>query len=183
MEIYNRELGYLPEFFRNKENQGKLMRYYVGYYGYGNAEEHTLITKVHLSFLQEYAFDVVLGYLSTTNCFLTKTDEKINFLDLENLIEQYNVNESSLEEGLIQEIKDKEAVERYKNSYEWLPRDIRSFDNFKRIFLRYIPESEEIYNKHKEVLHEINGQAGCIFFIDYFMWMMANFGYTLEYKK
>lgn len=183
MENNNSSQEYLPLFFRDKENQGDLMRYYSGYYGHGRAEENTLITSVHLSVLQEYAFDIVLGYLANKNYYIRKSKSNINFLDLEKLIKDYSINESSLEENLVQSKEDEKAINDFKLSYMWLPEEIRTFDKFKRIFVREIPENEIIHQKYKDVLKEIDGRSGCIFFIDYFMWMLANFGYELAYSK
>lgn len=183
MNNNNSSQEYLPLFFRDKYNQGNLMRYYAGYYGHGEAEENALITSVHLSVLQEYAFDIVLGYLANKNFYIRKSKLAINFPDLEILIEKYNNNETSLETNIDQSKEDETTINEYKLSYSWLPEEIRTFDKFKRIFTREIPENESLYKKHKEVLKEIDGRSGCIFFIDYFMWMLANFGYELVHSE
>ncbi len=183
-----KEYNYLPKFLNTHEKQDSLMNFYVYYYN--SLPEDSLLTKYNLSVLKSYMFDGVMKYLSEKKLYLQKTEIDIDFPDIELIIKKYN--DSELSDSEFQEIVgfkvEKEnwdvKIERYRKSYLFLPSHIRQFDQFRTVFKDF-HDNYSLYNLNEnaiDAIRNINYREGCVFAIDYFIWMLSRYGYEIKEK-
>lgn len=71
---------------------------------------------------------------------------------------------------------DQNKIENFKHSGEYLPKIMRDFHNAKDVF-KHLVGNYEIGDPCKK---EIDWVAGQCYIIDWFLWKMANYGYTLQ---
>lgn len=175
---------YLPEFLNTHEKQDLFIQYYAYYYKDGAPEESYITTKP-LSLLSRYSFDFILKEWSEFNLVLVENKQikGLKFPSLEKILDKFDKSDGEYIGYKVEEMEWDEKIDlEIRNPYKFLPKNMRSHDQ-RRFIFKDVHENNEYFEKHKEILKEMNYRDGYIYFIDHFMWLLARYGYCLKYKK
>lgn len=74
---------------------------------------------------------------------------------------------------------DQNKIEKFKHDGRYLPECLRDFHDAKDVFKHLIGN----YDSGDTIPREVDWTTGMCYVIDYFLWKMANYGYTLQKSR
>lgn len=72
----------------------------------------------------------------------------------------------------------------WKNNLGYLPKEMNTFDKFRKVFL-FLHEciAPDLSDPHYAIFNKLNYRDSTIYTIDIFLWVLADYGYTLQRSK
>lgn len=177
---------HLPVFIRTQEQKDLLFNFVAYAYINMDTDGNLFSNKSNWPILQTYIFDYFLSTLAVHGYVLRKINHKVkaNFLDLEQSIASLKqLMEDNSKKELIEKVWVTEydkKIDNYRKPYSFLPEFLKDFHD-QKFFFKMIHEYGTNDVSENDVLNGIPFQHGQVMIVDYFLYILAKYGYKIQH--